>query len=99
MVPPDPIDESARSSKGRMMERRKRLFECLVVACAVTLVAGFVPSFRVMLWLNLVSDLMLAGFIYFLLSDKKSRSARTDEPDAQESDDYFDEQYLRAGQL
>lgn len=98
MVPPDPIDEPARSSKG-MMQRRKRLFESLLVACAVTLIAGLIPSLRVMLWLNLVSDLMLAGFIYFLLSDKKSRSAQTDEPVAQESDDYFDELYLRAGQI
>ncbi len=82
-----------------MMQRRKRLFESLLVACAVTLIVGLIPSLRVMLWLNLVSDLMFAGFIYFLLSDKKSRPARTDESVAQESDDYFDELYLRAGQL
>ena len=81
------------------MQRRKRLFESLVVVCAVTLVAGLIPSLRVMLWLNLVGDLMLAGFVYFLLNDRKSRSAPATDLREPENDEYFDEQYLRAGQF
>jgi len=52
-----------------------------------------------MLWLNLVGDLMLAGFVYFLLNDRKSRSAPATDLREPENDEYFDEQYLRAGQF
>ena len=59
------------------MLRRRRVFVGLVAASALTGLVGVMPSFRSVLWVNLAIDVLLAGFVVFLVQEKSRLAEST----------------------
>lgn len=68
VVPPTRQEDEPRR---QVVERRRQVFMGLVAATAATALLGLLPALRVLLWLNLTFDLALAGFVMFLLQEKR----------------------------
>ncbi len=62
MVPKDLPNAPARR-RSRIVARRRRTFERLLIAAAITLVLGLLPWFRDLLWVHLALDIGVAGYI------------------------------------
>jgi hypothetical protein len=94
LLPSHPDDLLA--PRERNLRRRRHLFSALVAGAAGTLVLGLVPGMSDFLKLHLILDLVLAGYIRFLLKVKRYPSPEhTEEPQDREQAD----EYLSVGQL
>lgn len=79
--------ELARASR---ILRRRRIFTFLVGSAAMTLVVGLLPGARWILTLHLIVDLILAGYVAFLVKNKPP--ARHTVPS-----ESYEAEYLQAG--
>lgn len=73
LTPRKPLDGPLRSE---VITRRRRIFCCLVAGTCLLLPAGLIAGLGVLAWTGGVSASALAGFVGFLLSDKKRQAAR-----------------------
>lgn len=62
MVPKDLPNAPARR-RSRIVARRRRTFERLLVAAAATLILGLIPPLRPLLWVHLALDVCVVGYI------------------------------------
>lgn len=80
-------------SRRQMLIRRRRVFSGLVVTAGATLVFGLIPGARGLLKIHLAVDLILFGYIIFLIQAKQRRVSRP----AQREPEEFAEPLARAG--
>lgn len=60
-----------------MKQRRQNILVALIGAVLLTGVVGFGLSSRFFVTLNLVCDLLLAGYVYLLVQIKKTQQTKT----------------------
>ena len=70
------ISASRRSSitKQRGQKRRRDIFTGLLALCVATLAIGFLPSFRSILYVHVMFDVLLAAYVGLLIRRKQSAS-------------------------
>lgn len=73
LTPRKPLDEPLRSE---VIARRRRIFCGLVAGTCLTVPAGLISGLGLMAWAGTVQAVALAGFVGFLVSDKKRQAAR-----------------------
>lgn len=73
LTPRKPLDGPLR---GEVLARRRRIFCGLVAGTALLLPAGLIPGLGFLAWAGAGSAWALAGFVAFLLADKKRQAAR-----------------------
>jgi hypothetical protein len=73
LTPRKPLEEPLRS---QVVARRRRTFYGLVAGTCLTLPAGLVLGLGLLAWAGTLQAAALAGFVGFLLSDKKKQAAR-----------------------
>jgi hypothetical protein len=73
LTPRKPLEDPLRSE---IIGRRRRVFCALTVGTCLTLTAGLVPGLGLVTWAGAAQGVALAGFVGFLLSDKKKQAAR-----------------------
>lgn len=73
LTPRKPLDGPLRSE---VIARRRRIFCSLVAGTGLLLPAGLIAGLGVLAWAGAASAFALAGFVGFLLSDKKRQGAR-----------------------
>ena len=76
MVPRSEVTQPIRR-RSRVIRRRRRNFERLLVLAAITLVLGFVPALRWMWFVHLGIDGVLAFYVARLLRWKRDEEERT----------------------
>ncbi len=70
VMPPRPQDEVV--TRRRAIERRRRIFMTLLLACALTLVASLFPAARFLIWVQVMLDVALLAFVVALIQIKRS---------------------------
>jgi len=69
-MPPNPARSSTNATA---LDRRRKVFTALVGISTGTFILGMLPPLRMLLWLNLVSDLALAAMVCLLIMVKTNR--------------------------
>ncbi len=77
MVPRSDVTQPIRR-RSRVIRRRRQMFERLLAAAGVTLVAGFVPQLRWMWFVHLAVDGVLGIYITRLLRYKREEQERAE---------------------
>ena len=62
MVPKD-LPNAPKRRRERILLRRRRAFERLLVAAVGTLILGLIPHLHLLLYLNLALDLAVVGYV------------------------------------
>lgn len=71
-----PTPQAMQSRRMEAQRRRRDILLALGAGAVATLLIGLIPAFRSMLWLNLVFDLLLVGYIALLVQMKKRSEER-----------------------
>lgn len=77
MVPRSDVTAPVRR-RSRVIRRRRQLFERLLAAAAITLIAGFVPQLRWMWFVHLAVDGVLGIYVTRLLRYKREEHERVE---------------------
>lgn len=80
-----------------VIDRRRQVFVGLLIGAAATLVLGLIPGLGILLKLNVVIDLALAGYVVYLIRAKVRRAPRDLVTDYEPEHD--EEEWLQAGEL
>jgi hypothetical protein len=87
----------ARARRRESQRRRRDILVWLSVTAVATLFLGLLPAFRVMLWANLITDILLFAYISLLIQMKKRNEEREEKlrylPTAQITSPHPSEQY------
>ncbi|HVE76859.1 MAG TPA: hypothetical protein VND22_08880 [Actinomycetota bacterium] len=70
VMPPRPQDEVV--TRKRAIERRRRIFTTLLLACGLTLVASLFPAARFLVWIHVILDVALLAFVVALIQIRRS---------------------------
>ncbi len=65
------------AARSAMKQRRQNILVGLVALAAVTAIIGFGMPIRAIGLLNLLVDVLLAGYIYLLVQIKKTQHAKS----------------------
>ena len=77
MVPRSDVTAPVRR-RSRVIRRRRQMFERLLAAAAITLIAGFVPALRWMWFVHLAVDGVLGIYVTRLLRYKRAEQERSE---------------------
>lgn len=98
-MPLDPQDRDR--ARREAIARRRKTFVALLWLAGATLLLGMFPAFRFLLTVHLLADLMLAGFVAYLVWDRRTLRESSYRPrhsaNHQESEEEFE--LLRASQF
>jgi predicted lipid-binding transport protein (Tim44 family) len=67
---------AAAAARSRTMRRRRDVLSGLVAAVAATLVLGLLPMFRVMLFFNVIADILLVAYVSLLIHQRNVAAER-----------------------
>ena len=67
---------AAAAARSRTLRRRRDVLSALVAAVVATLVLGLLPMFRVMLFFNVIADVLLVAYVALLIHQRNVAAER-----------------------